>query len=87
MSNELTIYEARPKGSLNERVRKSLHAAGFSWSENAWLRDGKGSRPWGCTVRKYIPPHPKDPMVSVLGILLGTHDEFGRRIKEAPDEQ
>ena len=77
----MIVYEARPKNRLTGRHVKALQTTGFAWCGNAWLRAGPGSRPWGCLVRRYFRPRPKDPMVPVLGILLGTHNEFGRGLQ------
>ena len=78
------LYEARPKGSLTGRHKKALGAAGFYWSGSAWIRQGRGPRPWGCNVAKYRPSKREDTLDKCVGIILGTHDEFGRRISSEP---
>ena len=77
----MRVYEARPKGGrLTGAHKKAMHAAGFGWTGNAWLcKAEKLPKVWGCTVRIYRPPVARDPISVMVGMLTGTHDEFGRR--------
>lgn len=73
----MKVYEARPKGAGSYRHEKALKAAGFVWTGSAWLREGAGPRPWGCTVRAYTTPVDRSVFGRLARVLAGK-SEFGR---------
>ena len=75
-------YIAIPKGGRwIGRHKREARKAGFCWDGNncSIEADSRPTPPWGCTVRKYIPPKPpRKGFGVVIGMLVGTHDEFGK---------
>jgi len=67
------------------RARKAAWRIGFRWDGVDFIMESetRPPRPWGCKVRPYRPPAmPRKGFGVVAGILLGTHDEFGRPYKQ-----
>ena len=73
-----------PKGAWTQRHEKAARKAGFVWdgADMSFVGDIRPETPWGCIVRKYNAPSPKDTVSVAIGIIVGTHDEFGKRLKE-----
>jgi len=85
----MTKWVCRAKGSLygsaSGRAEKDMRRIGFRWDGCDWSMESetKPPRPWGCLVRKYRPPAPpRKGFAAALGILAGTHDEFGRPLQK-----
>jgi len=68
-------------GRWSTRHKKAARTAGFTWDGNDMVYIGgkKPNTPWGCRVNLYVPPKPpRKGFGAVIGILTGTHDEFGK---------
>jgi len=74
-------YICVPRGSWTARHDKEARKVGFRWDGNSMLMETetKPGTPWGCTVRKYkAPAPPRHGFGAAVGIMIGTHDEFGK---------
>jgi hypothetical protein len=73
---------AKPKGlRWTGRHKNEAKKIGFRWDGNdmSMQADSRPCTPWGCVVRKYIPRRPpRKGFGVVVGMLIGTHDEFGK---------
>ncbi len=68
-------------GGWTGRHKAAAKAAGFGWDGNdmSLTSDTRPRTPWGCSVRPYrAPAPPRKGFGAVAGILLGTHDQYGR---------
>ena len=71
-----------PKGGRwTGRHKAAARSSGFGWdgTDCAITSDSRPRAPWGCRVRRYqAPALPRQGFGAVVGILIGTHDEFGK---------
>ncbi len=62
------------------RTERAMKAAGFSWTGREWasFAEIRPKHGWGFRVRRYHPPKPpRKGFGAAVGIMIGTHDEFG----------
>ena len=73
---------ARPiNGRWTGRNKKEAEKVGFFWDGNdcSCKCENRPKTPWGCRIRKYkAPASPRKGFGAVVGIMMGTHDEFGK---------
>lgn len=68
----------------DERKKRSAVRCGFFWDgvDMAFEGNTRPAPPWGCKVLKYKPPAPpKKGFGAAVGILVGSHDEYGKPLK------
>jgi len=80
---------AKPTGDTI-RHQRAMSQAGFRWDGCDWsmISPTKPPRPWGCKVYRYRQPAPpRKGFGAALGIMGGTHDEFGRPLQQQQERK
>ena len=78
-------WVAKIIGANTLRTQRALKEAGFYWTGREWgsVAEDRPKRGWGFRVRAYRPPRPpRKGFGAAIGIMIGTHDEFGKPINE-----
>ena len=77
---QIPKWIAKPTGDTI-RHERAMRQIGFRWDGCDWsmISPTRPPRPWGCKVYRYRPPKPpRKGFGAAIGIMSGTHDEFGK---------
>lgn len=77
---QIPKWIAKPTGDTI-RHERAMRQVGFRWDGCDWsmISPTRPPRPWGCKVYRYRPPKPpRKGFGAAIGIMIGTHDEFGK---------